>query len=498
MITRIEIDGFKTFKNFRVDLAPFQVIIGPNGSGKSNLFDALQLLSRLATYDVLEAFQGLRGEVNDLFTKYATQETSDKLRFAAEFLLDRKVGDETLLDSEVTLEYTRLRYELEMVLHRQQDDPDQLEISYEALKVIPSEEDIWQRKYGIHIHDKPPRKNFVDHVLFSQQQDERGLVTTQVYIGPIDAIDNDYNKNGPRNAVKWVSSYSRQIRTALTHSTLIKGAFRLLRISKSGGNELAYNYALAVRDAFRKLRFLHLNPQTLRQPSSIKAPRTLAFDGSNLPTTLAHMQSDDKYVLSDLSRDMIQLVPGIRNIQVKRDRLTDRYSIQVEMADHRVFSAHVLSDGTLRLLALATLKNDAQFHGILCMEEPENGVDSLHLKNLLQLLLAMSTNFKDPTWEEKPLRQVIITTHSPMLIGLPEATHSLLFALKVNHIEPGKEMLQVTRMIPVATSEGEQDKDKDRDRAMEIYTIDEVRKYLDSGNLNDALKELDKARNNLL
>jgi len=50
LITQIEIDGFKTFKDFKVELAPFQVIVGPNGSGKSNLFDALQLLSHLNAY----------------------------------------------------------------------------------------------------------------------------------------------------------------------------------------------------------------------------------------------------------------------------------------------------------------------------------------------------------------------------------------------------------------------------------------------------------------
>ncbi len=48
MLTQIEIDGFKTFNDFQVELAPFQVIVGPNGSGKSNLFDALLLLSYLA------------------------------------------------------------------------------------------------------------------------------------------------------------------------------------------------------------------------------------------------------------------------------------------------------------------------------------------------------------------------------------------------------------------------------------------------------------------
>lgn len=66
MITHIEIDGFKSFQRFKVELAPFQVIVGENGSGKSNLFDALHLLSRLATFDVLEAFQDVRGEGDDL------------------------------------------------------------------------------------------------------------------------------------------------------------------------------------------------------------------------------------------------------------------------------------------------------------------------------------------------------------------------------------------------------------------------------------------------
>ncbi len=59
MITRIEIDGFKTFRNFKLNLAPFQVIVGANGVGKSNLFDALRLLYQLADKDLRTAFQDL-------------------------------------------------------------------------------------------------------------------------------------------------------------------------------------------------------------------------------------------------------------------------------------------------------------------------------------------------------------------------------------------------------------------------------------------------------
>ncbi len=59
MITLIELDGFKTFQDFKLELSPFQVIVGPNGAGKSNLFDALRLLTRLVDTDLRSALKSL-------------------------------------------------------------------------------------------------------------------------------------------------------------------------------------------------------------------------------------------------------------------------------------------------------------------------------------------------------------------------------------------------------------------------------------------------------
>src|SRR5437764_15417964 len=100
MLTKIEIDGFKTFKDFKVELAPFQVIVGPNGSGKSNLFDALHLLSGLADADLRTAFQSpetqsqkLRGDALELFTVLPDGQRANRIRIAVEMLVDRKVRD---------------------------------------------------------------------------------------------------------------------------------------------------------------------------------------------------------------------------------------------------------------------------------------------------------------------------------------------------------------------------------------------------------------------
>jgi ABC-type multidrug transport system fused ATPase/permease subunit len=68
LITLIEIDGFKTFQDFKLELSPFQVIVGPNGAGKSNLFDALRLLSHLVDTDLRSAFQELRGDTIEVST----------------------------------------------------------------------------------------------------------------------------------------------------------------------------------------------------------------------------------------------------------------------------------------------------------------------------------------------------------------------------------------------------------------------------------------------
>src|SRR5580658_5399409 len=88
MLTRIEIDGFKTFERFGLDLQPLTAIVGPNASGKSNLFDALRFLSLLAQHDIRTAMQGLRGEPEELFRQTHTG-PSRCISFAVEVLLSR-------------------------------------------------------------------------------------------------------------------------------------------------------------------------------------------------------------------------------------------------------------------------------------------------------------------------------------------------------------------------------------------------------------------------
>lgn len=63
MIQRIQIQNYKSLKKTEVVFSdPLTVILGPNAAGKSNLFDAIQLVSRIVTSrNLKEAFSGHRG-----------------------------------------------------------------------------------------------------------------------------------------------------------------------------------------------------------------------------------------------------------------------------------------------------------------------------------------------------------------------------------------------------------------------------------------------------
>jgi hypothetical protein len=232
----------------------------------------------------------------------------------------------------------------------------------------------------------------------------------------------------------------------------------------------------------------------------MNAPRDLAPDGSNLPTMLARMQAEDEFALTDVSRAVASMVQDISRIKVQKNEATNKYAIWAETVDHRTFSAEVLSDGTLRLLALAAMSYDPHFRGILCLEEPENGVQPLQLEKMALLLREMATDLNDPEQINEPLRQVLITTHSSLFISQPHIIDSLLLAITASLIQSkGQPVLHVTRMEPVITPNtlSHIENNTNDDIALMSYAINTVKRYLGSGELEEAQNQLNKAHSQL-
>jgi predicted ATPase len=75
----------------------------------------------------------------------------------------------------------------------------------------------------------------------------------------------------------------------------------------------------------------------------------------------------------------------------------------------------VLSDGTLRLLALTILAYRPHFKGVYLIEEPENGVHPTAVQTIYQSLSSVYDS------------QVLVTSHSPVLLNLTKPEELLCF-----------------------------------------------------------------------
>ncbi|MGW1669619.1 AAA family ATPase [Streptomyces sp. NPDC002324] len=89
MITRIEIDGFKTFDDFSLDVPPFLVLLGANGSGKSNLLEAVVLLGRLMRDPRGQTLvrYARRGGPRELFRRGPRGDLVDEMKLSANVLV---------------------------------------------------------------------------------------------------------------------------------------------------------------------------------------------------------------------------------------------------------------------------------------------------------------------------------------------------------------------------------------------------------------------------
>ncbi len=384
MITRVEIDGFKSFRDFQVELAPFTLFAGANASGKSNLFDALMLLSSIAEKDLRQAFADQRGEPEELFTQFAKGQSATHMRFAVEMFVNPVIRDDW--GKENKLAHLRLRYEIEIKREKAPYGLENLFIEKETLRPIRPQEDTWLKK-------------FVKKVKGWKATKRGGIYKPYLYTQKKDGIPTIFlRQDGIRGG----------------RPTPVKELERSVLSSVSGTE---YPHAFAAKKEMLSWRELHLQPAELRMPSKMMATPTLGLHGENLAAMLYRLQEKDEHMMKRISNKLNRFVPSIQRIFIDRDEERKQFIIKAKTTGGQEWSAGVLSEGTLRLLVLAALSEDDAWSGTLCLEEPENGVHPTRLKDTVELLAECTTDFREePETERFQLRQVLANTHSPILL----------------------------------------------------------------------------------
>lgn len=122
MITRIEIDGYKSFDDFALDLLPFTVLVGANASGKTNLLEAVDLLGQLIREPTGQTLvdRARRGGPKELFRRGPDGAPVEVMRIAAHVLVHGYAG------------YCHIRVEARVTYA---DPPDPLRVDTEVLNV---------------------------------------------------------------------------------------------------------------------------------------------------------------------------------------------------------------------------------------------------------------------------------------------------------------------------------------------------------------------------
>ncbi len=407
MLTRLKVSGFKNLVDVDIRFGSFTCIAGANGVGKSNLFDAIQFLSALAGDRSLnEAALAIRdesgntGDIRSLFHRVGNS-YAKQMSFEAEMIIPNEAIDELGQTAQATI--TFLKYSLTLTYRNDE--------RLGSLGSLAIEEEKLER---IRLSDAS------DYLLFPHKANTWRKSALQGRRSP-PFISTEEDKDGNR-VVKLHQDGS-------SGRALSRLADKLPRTVLSSTYAAESPTALITKQEMRSWQLLQLEPSALRQPDAFTASTSLDSNGSHLASTLYYLArhqenlSDDQNmtgteerIYAEVANRLAELIDDVKQIWIDRDNRRELLTLMVENYDGTSHPARSLSDGTLRFLALVVFELDQKAKGVLCLEEPENGIHPERIPKILQLLQDIATDTDEEVGTDNPLRQVIINTHSPTVV----------------------------------------------------------------------------------
>jgi predicted ATPase len=376
MIRRACIEGYKSLRSVELELAPLTLIVGANATGKSNLFDALRLLSRIvASRSLQEAFTEHRGDPIEAFSYN-------------EGSLDAFLQKETArLTIQVDVELSQaVKTRTDQLIQRYFNPPNGA-ISRRHPKNLGITESLLRYRIVISINPKTGALRIEDEELF-------GLIETRDgHLSPNENIKPFIEKVGNRLHLRMEEQDSfLEYETGLSYAIASQPLYPPY-----------YPHLVALREELASWQFYYLVPQLMREASPIKESHTITPFGGDMAAFYWTLQRTHPMQFHNIEKALQTFVPTIEGIQTEftKDGLL-RFKVKEDGIEH---SVKVISEGTLRLLALLAILAPNNPASVVGIEEPENGVHPRRLRHMARLLQNAS---------EK--RQIIVNTHSALLL----------------------------------------------------------------------------------
>lgn len=432
MLTRLEVDGFKNLLGFNMDLGPYTCIAGVNAAGKSNIFDAIEFLSLLADHTFMEAAQRLRSagtrgsDPRSLFWQGGHSE-SNRISLAAEMIVPETVEDDFGRSVRPTTSFLRYELELEYV------DPESTSPGHFGRIGLVREElrHITKGDATEHLRWPHSKKLFRDKVVTGRRSGTAYISTTPSDDGS--GIVNVHQDGGSRGQTR-KSPASRAPRTVVSTTTTSDDPT-----------------VLAARREMQQWRLLALEPSAMRAPDSAADSSRIEPNGAHLAAALYRLaeRGSEEAVYATVASEASALA-DVRDVGVDFDPQRELLTLNAQIGTDPRLPARALSDGTLRFLALCIISIDPEFGGVICMEEPENGIHPGRMGAMVELVRGLAVDpFMEPG-EGNPLRQVIVNTHSPHYV-IDQAADDLVMAVPTT-VRRDDGLATTVRLVPLSGS----------------------------------------------
>ena len=353
MLEHFQVQGFKSLQSVEVDLAPLVVVFGPNAAGKSNFLEALLLLSSLVSERTLDdAFsRGIRGYPQEAFTLPPG-------------------GMEALLSSEQAR--VRLRARLALAPPRRERLAYEVEVGIEPATGLLSVLD--ERLQALTSGGKAKGNPVIERVEREQQPGEQRL------------------------AIRRRASQSHPIEEP------VGLPYALVSNRQFTGDR--YPHFDQLRHEIGAWRILYLDPRgAMRQPEPPRDVDDIGEQGQWLVPYLHRLRTKQPKAFAAIRRTVCSAITSITDITTELDMKRGELDLLVRQNEIWLPS-RVVSEGTLRVLALCAMAANPFSHGLVAFEEPENGVHPRRIEVVTKLLVNASK-----------ARQVVVTTHSPLVVG---------------------------------------------------------------------------------
>lgn len=381
MIRLIESLNYRCLHYIRQPLGPFHVLVGPNASGKTTFLDVIAFVGRMVSDGLDAAIDERTNNFTDLV--WGHHGAGFELAIEADIHQTRRTAFNGKFDI--------IRYEVSVGMH-----PEANEIGILQERAILKKQTPYSEKERSLFPDEPEPP---DTIMTKRSRKGEQTVLSKAVQGN----DNYYAEVREESGGKgWIPSF----RLGHKKSTLGNLPEDESRFPASTWFKQYLTYGVET---------FVLNSLVIRRASPPGRAKGFKTDGSNLPWVIEHLRS----------RAEDRFKAWIHHLQTALPDVVDVSTVEREDDKHRYLKVHyenglevpswMVSDGTLRLLALTLPAYIADFAGVYLVEEPENGIHPGAIETLFQSLSSVYN------------AQILLATHSPVILSQAQLNQVLCF-----------------------------------------------------------------------